>query len=207
MILSVENLYCFRGEFPILARISFDLDYGQIISLHGPNGSGKTTLLKTLAQIIPAEKGKIINNSLETCLMGHENCLKFDLTVFENLKFWADIYKNPSINSDISTLGLVQILDVPVRQLSAGQKRKVSLARLLISKSKLWLLDEPDASLDEDNRKLLNKIMASHLLENGAIIIATHSTLNIKNVLPIDITRYKRDENKSINQFVHGFQK
>ena len=139
--------------------------------------------------------------------MGHENCLKFDLTVFENLKFWADIYKNPSINSDISTLGLVQILDVPVRQLSAGQKRKVSLARLLISKSKLWLLDEPDASLDEDNRKLLNKIMASHLLENGAIIIATHGTLNIKNVLPIDITRYKRDENKSIDQFVHGFQK
>ena len=139
--------------------------------------------------------------------MGHENCLKFDLTVFENLKFWADIYKNPSINSDISTLGLVQILDVPVRQLSAGQKRKVSLARLLISKSKLWLLDEPDASLDEDNRKLLNKIMASHLLENGAIIIATHSTLNIKNVLPIDVTRYKRDENTSIDQFVHGFQK
>ena len=207
MILSVENLYCFRGEFPILTQISFDLDYGQIISLHGPNGSGKTTLLKTLAQIIPAEKGKITNYSLETCFMGHENCLKFDLTVFENLKFWAGIYKNPSINSYISTLGLVQILNIPVRQLSAGQKRKVSLARLLISKSKLWLLDEPDASLDEDNKKLLNKIMVNHLIENGAIVIATHTTIDIKNVLPIDITRFKNDKNTSIDQFVDGFNK
>ena len=207
MILSVENLYCFRGGFQILAGISFNLDYGQIISLHGPNGSGKTTLLKTLAQIIPAEKGKITNNSLETCLMGHENCLKFDLTVFENLKFWAGIYKNPSINSYISTLGLVQILNIPVRQLSAGQKRKVSLARLLISKSKLWLLDEPDASLDEGNRKLLNKIMAGHLMENGAIITATHSKIDIKNVLPVDIMQFKRDENTKTDQFVDNYNK
>jgi heme exporter protein A len=98
-------------------------------------------------------------------------------------------------------------LNIPVRQLSAGQKRKVSLARLLISKSKLWLLDEPDASLDEDNKKLLNKIMVNHLIENGAIVIATHTTIDIKNVLPIDITRFKNDKNTSIDQFVDGFNK
>ena len=81
------------------------------------------------------------------------------------------------------------------------------MARLLISKSKLWLLDEPDASLDEDNQKLLNKIMAGHLMENGAIITATHSKIDIKNVLPVDITQFKRDENTNTDQFVDNYNK
>ena len=202
MILCVENLYCFRGSFAILSKVSFELDYGQIISLHGTNGSGKTTLLKTLAQVIPTEKGKIANNSVGTCFLGHENCLKSDLTVSENLQFWTGIYNQTSMDEEISTLNLKNILDIPTRQLSAGQKRKVSLARLLISKSNLWLLDEPETSLDNNNRNLLRSLLMKHLEKRGSIILATHSPIDMENVLPIDITQFKLPVNVSTNQYI-----
>jgi heme exporter protein A len=205
MLLSAENLTCVRNNREILSDISIKLNSNQIISLYGPNGSGKTTLLKTLANILPYTKGAVLNPEREICFLGHSNCLKADLTVFENLLFWNGIYQGNQIEIAVSLLELKEIVDIPIIQLSAGQKRKVGLARLLISKSKLWLLDEPYASLDQHNFELFNKIMKTHLLENGGIIIATHSPIEFENVEVLNMSNFKVLNNYENDPFAGSF--
>ena len=207
MLLSTKNLTCVRNSRKILSDVSLTLTDGQIISLYGPNGSGKTTLLKTLGNILPHTKGAVLNLETEACFLGHLNCLKTDLTVFENLLFWNGIYQGNKIEIAISLLKLEEIIDIPIAQLSAGQKRKVALARLLISKTKLWLLDEPYESLDQNNIELFNRIMRKHLEENGGIIIATHSPIKFENAKPINISNFKVLNNYENDPFIEDFKR
>ena len=207
MLLSTKNLTCVRNSRKILSDVSLTLTDGQIISLYGPNGSGKTTLLKTLGNILPHTKGAVLNLERETCFLGHSNCLKTDLTVFENLLFWNGVYQGNKIEIAISLLKLEEIIDIPIAQLSAGQKRKVALARLLISKTKLWLLDEPYESLDQNNIELFNRIMRKHLEENGGIIIATHSPIKFENAKPINISNFKVLNNYENDPFIEDFKR
>ena len=205
MLLSAKNLTCIRNGREILSDISFKLNSSQIISLYGPNGSGKTTLLKTLANILPYTKGTVLNPEREICFFGHANCLKTDLTVFENLSFWNGIYQGNKIEIAISLLELEEIVDIPIIQLSAGQKRKVGLARLLINKSKLWLLDEPYTSLDQHNFALFDKIIRNHLMDNGGIIIATHSPIEFENVKIVNISNFQVLNNYENDPFAGNF--
>ena len=207
MLLSTKNLTCVRNSQKILSDVSLTLTDGQIISLYGPNGSGKTTLLKTLGNILPHTKGAVLNLERETCFLGHSNCLKTDLTVFENLLFWNGVYQGNKIEIAISLLKLEEIIDIPIAQLRKKKKRKVALARLLISKTKLWLLDEPYESLDQNNIELFNKIMRKHLEENGGIIIATHSPIKFENAKLINISNFKVLNSYENNPFIEDFKR
>lgn len=191
MLLSVKNLTCSRNNRSILGNISLTLNKAQIISLYGPNGSGKTTLLKTLANILSYSEGIITKNTKEICFLGHTNCLKANLTVKENLSFWNGIYDGDTLEKAISSLKLQDIINIPIARLSAGQKRKVALARLVISKSEVWLLDEPYSALDKENLLLFNQAIVGHLQTNGGVIMSSHTPIEFEGAQPLNILDFK----------------
>lgn len=169
--LIVENLSCARGERMVFGGLSFSLKGGQALLLHGPNGSGKSTLLKCIAGLLPSAKGTVQRGGV--AYLGHKNALKSDLTVRENLEFWTG-------SADLRGLGPNRLLDIPVRYLSAGQARRVALARLVSDAAPLWLLDEPTVGLDEESLCHLKKIMENHLQEGGMIMAATHVNMGLQ---------------------------
>lgn len=139
--------------------------------LHGPNGSGKSTLLKCLAGLLPRAGGTVQEG--EVAYLGHKNALKSDFTVGENLKFWTG-------KTDLKGLLPNHLMDIPVRYLSAGQARRVALARLVSDGAPLWLLDEPTVGLDEESLRRLKEILDKHLQDGGMIIAATHVDMGLQ---------------------------
>ena len=204
MLLSVKNLTCSRNNRSILGNISLTLNKAQIISLYGPNGSGKTTLLKTLANILSYSEGIITKKAKEICFLGHTNCLKTNLTVKENLSFWNGIYDGDTLEKAISSLKLQDIINIPIAQLSAGQKRKVALARLVISKSEVWLLDEPYSALDKENLLLFNQAIVGHLQTNGGIIMSSHTPIEFEGAKPLNILDFKIANGLQNDPFIEG---
>ena len=148
----------------------------------GPNGTGKTTLLRCLAGLIRADSGTIsVLGENDLHYLGHLNAMKPQLTVTENLNFWAKINDaskiDDALENAIVTLNLTRLTDLPFSVLSSGQKRRVALARLLLSPRAVWLLDEPTVGLDTASILIVEAMFAKHLSEGGIIIAATHTPL------------------------------
>ncbi|WP_323015143.1 heme ABC exporter ATP-binding protein CcmA [Devosia sp.] len=189
LTLSAQDLVCGRGGMALGPPLSFSLSSGQCLFLRGPNGAGKTTLLLTLAGLITPLSGhfSILGAAEETGRLihhcGHRNAIKPRLTVAENLQFWARI--NPSGGLDpalaLAETGLARLADLDAGYLSAGQSRRLALARLLVSHRPIWLLDEPTAALDSQGHGVVASLIEHHLGMGGLVLAATHDPINVEN--------------------------
>ena len=200
MELAVEDLVQQRGGRTIIDRMTFRVPSGSALVLTGPNGAGKTTLLRTLAGFLPPVSGRICldggdaeRSIAEQChVVGHLNGIKGNLTVSENLSFWAQYFgagrrADDGIQSALEAFAIESLANIPTAYLSAGQKRRVALARLRVAERPIWLLDEPTASLDAHSAKLLSDAVNRHTKGGGLAIIATHLPLGIANMTELRI--------------------
>ncbi|MBL8780179.1 MAG: heme ABC exporter ATP-binding protein CcmA [Alphaproteobacteria bacterium] len=188
MRLIAEGLAAVRGERVVFQNINFDVASGQALVLHGPNGSGKTTLLRVIAgllgmlagrmRVIDKDGAVLTDEARDQSLhfVGHQDAIRPQLRVMETLQFHANLLGAPTKNVDaaIATWGLEPLAELSGGLLSAGQRRRVSLARLSLQRRPLWLLDEPLVALDTPTRARLNDICSKHLAQGGLIVAASH---------------------------------
>ena len=192
MAISIESLSVSRGGVNLLQGVDIELKNGQAGILRGPNGVGKTTLLRALAGLQPIEAGTVKYSLEDICYSGHADGVKPTLTVQENLEFWANIFDSPSISEVAEKFMINDLLNTKVGNLSAGQKRRVGLARLGLTGRQVWLLDEPTVSLDETSVKIFENIIKDHISEDGCVLIATHIDLGLENSAQIiNLLKYK----------------
>lgn len=200
MRLSVNNLACTRGERRIFEGVSFDLAPGEALVITGRNGAGKSSLLDILAGRLHPAAGAIRlegagERTLPECLhyVGHRDALKSALTAEENLAFARDFLGNPALQprEALEAVGLAHAARLPVAYLSAGQRRRVALARLLVAHRPLWLLDEPTSALDTASQETLRLILERHRESGGMIAATTHSPLFLRDAKEIRIERAK----------------
>jgi heme exporter protein A len=197
--LVVENLRLERGARAIVANLSFTIASGEALLLTGANGAGKSTLLRALAGLFTPSGGKIHLDSLdaestvnENChFVGHHNGLKSSLTASENLAFWSRYLggHDPSrVPRALERLQLASLESIPAAYMSAGQKRRLGLARLLVATRPIWLLDEPTVSLDQASAALLGDLVNEHVASGGIAIAATHLPLGLTNARELRLT-------------------
>ena len=196
-LFSGENILCFRGERTVFANLSFSIQSGEALILSGANGSGKSTLLRLMAGLLKPYKGAVkwdnenISDDPEghndrLNYVGHSDVIKPVLSVRENIAFWASLRPAPAnIEVALEAFGIGYLTSVPGRFLSAGQKRRVNLARIIASPTKLWLLDEPTTALDIEAISNLERDIVTHRASGGMVIASTHAEigLNDANVL------------------------
>jgi heme exporter protein A len=196
--LAVENLVVDRGARRIVDGLSFAVEAGEALVLVGPNGAGKTTVIRTVAGLIGAAGGTIALEggdaekelSAQAHYIGHLNALKPSLTVEENLRFWAEYLgagTQASIDEALVAFDLEPLAAIPAGYLSAGQKRRACLARLIATPRPLWLLDEPTVSLDAASVKLLANCVGTHLAGGGLVLAATHIPLGLTSERRLEI--------------------
>ena len=190
MDLTVTNLACARGGLTVLAGVTFALSPGQVLVLQGPNGSGKTTLLRTIAGLQPPQSGQIAAPPDAIAYAAHADGIKPTLCVRENLAFWAAIFGTKSIAPALAAMQLDSLQSRPALALSAGQKRRLGLARLLVTGRPIWLLDEPTVSLDVASVALFAAMMQAHLGQGGSAIIASHTDLGLPQSTLLDLTAF-----------------
>ncbi len=191
-LLSGTDLCLLRGERCLFKGLNFALSAGELMLVRGPNGSGKTSLLRSIAGLIGLEDGYISwqgvptekdrqSFSADVVWMAHRVGFKADLTLVENLRFESALRSATfgDIDGILDRLGLSQLIELPMRSLSAGQQRRVALARMLISDARLWLMDEPFANLDADGHDLVIELIAEHLAKNGICVVAAHQDLEL----------------------------
>ena len=176
--LEVEGLACRRGLRPVFDNLCFTLAAGQALALYGANGSGKTSLLRQLAGFLAVDGGQVL--AVPSChYLGHADGLKAALTVDETLAFETRLQNRQGQISDIlAIIGLAGRGPQMVGDLSAGQRRRLALARLITAPRPLWLLDEPLTALDSQGAELVNDLAAAHLASGGLIVAASHSPLS-----------------------------
>lgn len=185
-LLEGRGLAFSRNDEPIFGPLDFALHEGEVVLVEGDNGAGKSTLLRVLSGLLAPTSGEIrlrgepltlARLSPQVALLSHQTGLKHELTPLENLRFAAGLLGRRRGISPLGALagvGLEGYADVPVRQLSAGQKKRVALARVLMAPVALWLLDEPYANLDRDGIQLVNRLLERHAHEGGAALITSH---------------------------------
>ncbi len=199
-MLKANNLEAVRGGRSVFRALSFGVTAGQALLLRGPNGSGKSTLLRAIAGLLPPHGGEItwdgsdiydrdqmLHHNLRIHYVGHQDPVKAVFTVLENLSTWLssqDAAITPG-NEDanraaLDRLGIGNLHDLPARFLSAGQKRRLNLARLVAVHRPLWLLDEPTVSLDADGVQVFGSLVAEHLANGGLVIAASHIDLGLE---------------------------
>jgi len=190
-LLTANDVHVWRGERHLLRGVSFAVRAGEFLQLIGPNGVGKTTLLRVACGLLPTESGEIlwrgapIANTREEfngCIayLAHSNALKPDLTAIENLRYELSLRRTLAPSEVIDTLtllGIAHCAQLPMRVLSAGQRRRLALARVLLSRTMLWILDEPTTNLDSAGVVLIEGLMRDHLQKGGAILTAAHHGL------------------------------
>jgi heme exporter protein A len=192
--LTAEKLTLQRGTRRLFEGLSFTVKAGQALALEGANGSGKTSLLRLLAGFLPqaagrvflTEAGKDIADAEERSRfigwLGHQDALKASFTVAEQLAFFGKLHdRDGDLPALLEQVGLARQAELPCRYLSAGQRRRLGLARLLLSRRPLWLLDEPFAALDTAGKALVARLIALHCGQGGIVIAATHEPLGLSN--------------------------
>jgi heme exporter protein A len=189
MRLSGREVSCVRGGREVFSRLSFEANSGDALAVVGPNGSGKTSLLRLIAGVLAPAGGSIALEGGEAELtlpeqshyLGHRDALKPALSVAENLSFWRDFLGGATSDAaeSLSTVELDHAAQLPAAFLSAGQRRRLSIARLLTVRRPVWLLDEPTNALDASGQKMFAGLMADHLSRGGLIIAATHTPLGV----------------------------
>jgi heme exporter protein A len=196
--LDVEDLACDRGERRIFSALSFALAAGEALIVTGRNGAGKSTLLDLLAGRLHPAGGRIVlsgagDRTLPECLhyVGHRDALKGALTARENLDFARDFLGDPALGSReaLEAVGLAHAAGLPVAYLSAGQRRRIALARLLVAHRPLWLLDEPTSALDTAAQATLLRLMEEHRDRGGMVIATTHAPLALRDATEVRIER------------------
>ncbi|WP_299961555.1 heme ABC exporter ATP-binding protein CcmA [uncultured Roseobacter sp.] len=190
MTLTIRDLCVARGGLPVLQGLSFTLAPGQALILRGPNGSGKTTLLRTLAGLQPPLAGQIDGAEEQIAYAAHSDGLKAMLSVRENLTFWADVFGQIDIAPALDAFALTPLIDRLAGTLSAGQKRRLGLARLLVTGRPIWMLDEPTVSLDVDAVAQFATAVRRHLRAGGMALIATHIDLGLEAEV-LDVTPFR----------------
>jgi heme exporter protein A len=201
--LSVKNLACVRGERPVFAGLSFRLHGGNALVLTGRNGAGKSSLLRVLAGLLPAAGGRIFWGSVDIArereahrtrvrFVGHADAVKPALSVAENLYPYAVLWGGRGIAAKrigdaLAQFDIPQLADTPARWLSAGQRRRVALARLLLAPAALWLLDEPRTALDADASGRLDQAVERHRAGGGMVIMALHEGARPPGALSLDL--------------------
>jgi len=205
MLLSVDNLSISRGGKSLFEGLNFNVSSGQFVSVSGSNGIGKTSLLRSIAGLQPMDKGKIVVHADDFIFAGDANGIKTTLTVLENLKFWSAIFDGKNVHEALEKFDLRKLKNRFAGKLSAGQKRRLSLARLLLTDRPLWLLDEPTVSLDKKSMKGFSKILRNHLEAGGAAVVATHIDLGLTpSALCINLEDYQM-KNGNINASDRAF--
>jgi heme exporter protein A len=161
---------------PVFQPVSFELEAGKLLLVTGANGCGKTTLIRVLAGILHPTSGRLDNQARGMAYVGHYLAIKDDLSVIENLRFMRDFIGTSTreIDEVISQAGLGRVAEQLARTLSAGQRKRCALARLLLSENELWLLDEPYSNLDQQGVELVDAMLDRHLESGGACVLATH---------------------------------
>jgi len=189
-VLRVRDLAVSRGGIRLVEGVSFELAPGQALALRGPNGVGKTTLLRCLVGLQRATSGSIEPDAEHFAYAAHADALKSTLTVTENLAFWASVHGTPSIAPALDAFDLRGLADRPAGELSAGQRRRLGLARLVLTGRPIWALDEPTVALDRENVARFAGVLAEHLAGGGMAVIATHIELGLE-MASLDLTPFK----------------
>lgn len=197
-LLAVHGLAVARGGARTLEGIDFALNAGQALILRGPNGIGKTTLLRAIAGLQTPAAGRIEVAPDTVAYAAHADGLKSALTVAENLGFWRAVFAGPPVAPALDAMDLTHLAARPAHALSAGQKRRLGLARLLVTGRPVWALDEPTVSLDAASVSLFAAIVRAHLSQGGAAIIATHIDLALPEARTLDLTPYRADPRRRI---------
>jgi heme exporter protein A len=205
-MLSIEHLRCIRDERVLFSDLNFTVGDGELVQVEGPNGSGKTTLLRIIAGLGRSDAGVVNWNGLDICearedfyqdllFLGHQTGVKRELTVLENLQFFQSMFPctkglltgdapvtgNNAIFDALALVGLAGREDVLAGQLSAGQQRRVALARLWLSDHKLWILDEPLTAIDKQGVQVLERLFLAHVARNGMVLLTTHQDMFVQN--------------------------
>jgi len=188
------GLACQRGAVPVFEDLDFSVAAGEALWLAGPNGSGKSSLLRLMAGLLAPVAGELRWDGRAIAedreghrerlrYLGHLDALKAHLTIEENLRFWAEYWNAPraGVGLALERVELAHIADAPARQLSAGQRRRLALARLLLKPAALWLLDEPSAALDAAGMALLGTLVADCRAGGGVVIFSSHERLPVEN--------------------------
>ncbi len=208
MKITAVDLSAKRGEEVLFQHLRFTIHDRELLTITGPNGIGKSTLLRIIAGFLPANEGEVTAQegdqrfpvSLVSHYLGSQNAMKTHLTVLQNLEFWSD-FDSSRLLSPIEALAEVELSGtehLPFGVLSTGQKRRVAIARLLLSHQPLWLLDEPTSGLDKHASAIFAKIMEEHRNRSGMIIAATHLPLGIEENRHILLDDYLPDFEDSL---------
>ena len=187
MQLTASNLACIRGGREVFAGLNFSLSSGEAMMVTGRNGAGKSSLLRMIAGLLCVSDGRLALSDADAVLaeqahyLGHQDAIKNSLSVGENLQFWADyLGSREAIEPALQAVELIPLAGLPAAYLSAGQRRRLSIARLVAVKRPVWLLDEPTSALDVPSQKRLAELMREHLAGGGMIVAAAHGSIGLE---------------------------